>query len=86
MRSTVSLELRRKGKHGGVVTGRVRPLLPGRVLLLRTTASKPSATTKAKNGRFRLELKRLRAGRYQAVYIPPGNRAVRSTSKTGVLK
>ena len=56
VRSTVTLELRRKGKRGAVVTGRVRPVLPGRVLLLRTTASKPSATTKAKNGRFRLKL------------------------------
>lgn len=86
VRSTVTLELRRKGDTGAVATGRVRPVLPGRVLLLRITASRPSAITRAKNGRFRITLERLRPGRYQAVYIPPGNRAVRSTSKTGVLK
>ena len=86
VRSTVTLELRRKNTKGALATGRVRPALAGRVLLLRTTAARPSATTKARKGRFRMSVKRLRKGRYQAVFIPSGNRAVRSTSKTGVIK
>jgi hypothetical protein len=80
--STVRIRVRR----GRVVTGRVRPALPGRVLLLRRGAVKPVATAKPRDGRFRIRLGAARPGRYQAVYIPSGGRAERSTSNTGVIR
>jgi hypothetical protein len=80
--STVRIRVRR----GHVVTGRVRPALPGRVLLLRRGAVKPAATAKPRDGRFRIRLRAARPGRYQAVYIPSGERAERSTSNTGVIR
>jgi hypothetical protein len=84
--SKVRIKVRRLSGGGAMVTGTVRPKLPGRVLWLRTTAAKPSATTRARNGRFQLRLRRPRRGRYQAVYIPSGDRAERSTSNTGVIR
>jgi hypothetical protein len=77
--STVRIRVR-----GHVVRGRVRPALPGRVLLLRRGAVKPTAAVKSRHGRFRLTVRR--PGRYQAVYIPSGERAERSTSNTGVIR
>jgi hypothetical protein len=84
--SRVRVKVRRLRGGGALVTGRVRPALPGRVLWLRTTAAKPSAKTTARKGRFRIHLKKPRRGRYQAVYIPSGDRAERSTSNTGVIR
>ena len=86
VRSTVTLALRRTRSGGAVVRGRVRPKLPGRVLLLRTDSAAPSATTRPRRGRYVKRLRSLRPGRYQAVFIPSGDRAVRSTSKTGVIR
>jgi len=77
--STVRITVR-----GHVVRGRVRPALPGRVLLLRRGAVEPAATARPRDGRFRVRL--ARPGRYQAVYIPSGERAARSTSNTGVIR
>jgi hypothetical protein len=74
-------------RSGGVlVLGRVNPKLPGRVLLLRTNALRPSARTLARRGRFRFTFKQLRPGRYQAVFIPSKGRAERSTSNKGVVR
>lgn len=86
VRSTVSLTVRRTRGGGATLNGRVSPRLPGRILLLRGASVRPTATTTARQGRFRLRLKRARPGRYQAVFVPSGNRAERSTSKSGVLR
>jgi hypothetical protein len=84
--SRVRIKIRRLRGGGALVMGRVRPALPGRVLWLRNTAAKPSARTKARRGRFRIRMERPRKGRYQAVFIPSGRRAERSTSNTGVIR
>jgi hypothetical protein len=84
--SRVRIKIQRLRGGGALVRGRVRPALPGRVLWLRTTAAQPTARTKARNGRFRIRLQHPRRGRYQAVFIPSGKRAERSTSNTGVIK
>jgi hypothetical protein len=77
----------RRLRGGGVlVRGRVNPALPGRVLLLRTDAVRPSARTSARKGRFRFRFNRLRPGRYQAVFIPSKGRAERSTSNKGAVR
>ena len=86
VRSIVALAFRRLRDGRALVTGTVRPALPGHVLLLRANAITPSAMTSARRGRFRLLMRRPIPGRYQAVYIPSGARAERSTSKTGVIR
>jgi hypothetical protein len=68
------------------VSGLVSPRLPGRVLLLRTNAATPSATTRAGHGHFRFTARRFLRGRYEAVFIPYGDRAERSTSASGVIR
>jgi hypothetical protein len=79
--STVRITVRQR-----VVTGTVRPALPGRVLLLRGRAVEPTAKARPHGGRFRVRLRHPRPGRYQAVFIPSGRRAERSTSNTGVIR
>jgi hypothetical protein len=86
MRSKTRISVRRLRDGRVLVRGRVNPALPGRVLLLRTTAVKPSARTKARRGRFAFRLKSPRPGRYQAVFIPSKGRAERSTSNKGVIR
>ena len=86
MFSKTRITVRRMRDGGVLVRGRVNPSLPGRVLLLRTTAVKPSARTAARKGRFRFRLKNPRPGRYQAVFIPSKGRAERSTSNKGVIR
>lgn len=86
VKSTVRVRVRRVRAGGVLVTGRVRPALPGRVLWLRDGSASPAATTSAKRGTFRLRLRHPRRGRYQAVFVPSGNRAERSTSNTGVIR
>jgi hypothetical protein len=86
MLSSTRITVRRMRDGGVLVRGRVNPALPGRVLLLRTTAVKPSARTTARKGRFRFLLKEPRPGRYQAVFIPSRGRAERSTSNKGVIR
>ena len=68
------------------ISGTVKPALPGQLLLLKSSAYKPSATTKPSNGRFAFVLKKPSHGSYQAVFIPSGNRAERSTSNKGVVR
>ena len=86
VRSTVRIGIRRLRSGATQVTGRVHPALPGRVLWLRTTSAKPSATRSVSHGRFTFSFKHLRRGRYQAVFIPSNGRAERSTSNTGVVR
>ena len=86
MRSKTRIKVRRLRNGGVLVKGFVNPALPGRVLLLRTTAVKPSARTKTRKGRFSFRFKHLQRGRYQAVFIPSKGRAERSTSNKGVVK
>lgn len=86
VQSKVRMTLRRLAGGKTVASGRVSPRLPGRVLLLRTNAAVPSATTTARRGSFRFTARRLVRGRYQAVFIPSGNRAERSTSASGVVR
>ncbi len=86
VRSTVRLTLRRLADGRTSGRGVVSPRLPGRVLLLRTNAVVPSAAAVVRNGRFRFPTKRRASGRYQAVFIPSGGRAERSTSRTGVVR
>ncbi len=86
VRSTVRIRVRRRAGGAAVVRGRVAPDLPGRVLLLRGEAVRPAATARARDGRFRIRLAAPRRGRYQAVFIPSGDAAERSTSNTGVIR
>jgi hypothetical protein len=86
VRSKVRIRIRQAGGGAVVVRGRVRPDLPGRVLLLRANAVDPTARTAARHGRFRIRLGHPRPGRYQAVFIPSGQRAERSTSNAGVIR
>jgi hypothetical protein len=86
-KAKVKIKVKRRKDGSAVVTGTVDPKLPGRVLWLRTTAVKPSARTKTTTrGTFRLVLKHPKKGRYQAVFIPSGERAERATSNTGVIR
>lgn len=80
VQSKVRLTLRRVAGGRTVASGLVSPRLPGRVLLLRTNAAIPSARAVARRGHFRFAARRLARGRYQAVFIPAGHRAERSTS------
>jgi hypothetical protein len=80
VQSKVRLTLRRVAGGRTVASGLVSPRLPGRVLLLRANAAIPSARTVARRGHFRFAARRLGRGRYQAVFIPAGHRAERSTS------
>lgn len=84
--SRVRIKVRRLQSGTVVVTGTTSPKLSGRVLLLRTSAVKATARTTARNGTFQLRLKHPQRGRYQAVFIPNGDRAERSTSNTGVIR
>jgi hypothetical protein len=86
VRSTVRIRVRRVAGGAAVVRGRVTPALPGRVLLLRGDAVRPTARAQARDGRFRIRLAAPRRGRYQAVFIPSGHAAERSTSNTGVIR
>ncbi len=81
--SKVRIEVR---GGGALISGRVSPKLPGRVLLLRGQAVKPTAKAKPREGRFQIRLRNPRPGRYQAVFIPSAGRAERSTSNTGVIR
>lgn len=86
MQSRTRISVRRLRDGSALVLGSVRPRLPGRVLWLAADAVRPSTTARARDGRFRLRIRDPRPGRYQAVYIPLGDRAERSTSNTGVIR
>lgn len=66
--------------------GTVRPSLPGQVMLLRTNAYLPTRTTTASRGRFTITLVRPVKGTYEAVFIPVGTTASRSTSNRGAIR
>ncbi len=81
--STVHIKIRKLGGGKARITGEVGPWLPGKLLLLHSTAFKPSqTTTKMKNGKFSFLLKRPRPGGFQVVFVPSNHRAERSTSNT----
>lgn len=86
VQSTVRITVRRLSSGGVAVTGRVRPALPGRVLWLRTTSVAPSASRPVSGSTFTFRLRNPTRGRYQAVFIPAGARAERSTSNTGDIR
>jgi hypothetical protein len=86
VQSKVRLTLRRLAGGKTVASGLVTPRLPGRVLLLRTNAAIASARTVTRNGHFRFRARRLLRGRYEAVFIPSGARAERSTSRSGAVR
>jgi hypothetical protein len=86
VQSTVRMTLRRLANGTTVASGRVTPRLPGRVLLLRSDAAIASARTVVRRGRFRFAARRLARGRYQAVFIPSGGRAERSTSRSALIR
>ena len=86
MYSKVRIKVRRLKSGTVVVSGTTSPKLSGRILWLRSNAVRPSARTSARNGRFTLRFQHPRRGRYQAVFIPSGGRAERSTSNTGVIR
>ncbi len=77
------IKLRKLAGGKARISGEVGPWLPGKLLLLRSGASKPSqTTTKLKNGKFSFLLKRPKPGGYQVVFVPANHRAERSTSNT----
>lgn len=86
VQSTISMKLRRLRSGKTVVSGKVGPPIPGRVLLLRSNAFAATAITTAAKGRFQFKARRLPRGRYEVVFIPSGARAERSTSKSGVVR
>ena len=86
MLSKVRIKVRRLASGAVVVSGTTSPKLSGRILWLRSNAVRPSARTTARNGRFTLRFEQARPGRYQAIFIPSGDRAERSTSNTGVVR
>jgi hypothetical protein len=86
VRSTVRILKVAKRRGRVVLTGRVSPRLPGRVLLLRGEAVRPTKTVRAAAGRFTVVLNAPKRGRYKAVFIPTGERAERSTSNTKSIR
>jgi hypothetical protein len=85
-KSKAFIKVKRRKDGAVVVTGTVDPKLPGRVLLLPRNGIKPAARANTRNGAFRIVLKHPKRGRYQAVVIPTGGRAERTTSNTGVIR
>jgi hypothetical protein len=86
VKSKVRIKVRRRKSGAVLVKGTVRPRVPGRVLLLRTTSPTPSATKRIRKGRFTFRFKHLRRGSYQAVFIPFKGRAERATSNKGAIR
>jgi hypothetical protein len=86
VRSRVRITVKRLRSGATVVRGVVTPALPGRVLWLRSDAVKASASRAVVGGRFTFRFTHAAPGRYEAVYIPTGDRAERSTSNTGVIR
>lgn len=86
--STVKVALRRLRSGAIRVSGRLRPALPGRLLLLGADEVKPTATRAAGGKRFafRFGVGKLEPGRYEVVYIPARGRAERSTSNAVTVR
>ncbi len=79
---TVDVRSRTRLKlHGSVsLRGTVDPALPGKALLLRSDSPTVLATRAVRHGAFTFRAPG--RGAYQAVYVPSGARAERSTSNT----
>lgn len=86
--SLVKVRLRRLRSGAVRVLGRLRPALPGRLLLLGADEVRPTATRAAGKRRFafRFGAGKLEPGRYQVVYVPAAGRAERATSNTVRLR
>ena len=70
------------------MSGRARPKLPGKILLLKEGAVKPRAKRSSKSGRFvfRFAPGSIEPGDYRVVYVPARDRAERSTSNKVTIK
>jgi hypothetical protein len=89
VKSVVRIRVRERPSGAIRLLGRLRPALPGRLLLLEADAVSPTArraTGKGKRFSIRFGAGRLPPGRYQAVYIPARGRAERSTSNTVLIR
>jgi hypothetical protein len=86
VKSRVRIKVRRLKGGGVIVRGTVRPRVPGKVQLIRTTSYKPSASKRPRKGRFTFRFKHLKRGTYQAVFIPSKGRAERATSNKGAVR
>ncbi len=88
VRSRTKIRVRRLRSGATLITGRLDPALPGRLLLLPIDEVRPRAVRRVHGRRFRLRLGRgkLPPGRYQVVYIPLKNRAERSTSNAVTVR
>ena len=87
VRATVHLVSNRRS--GGItrIRGVIAPGLPGRILLIRTTAFRPSlAITTTGKRSFTFRIRHPQAGRYQLIYIPSGERAERTTSRAFTVR
>jgi hypothetical protein len=86
VKAKARIKVKRRRDGAAVITGTVDPKLPGRVQLLPRNGIQPVARAGTRNGVFQIVLKHPKRGRYQAVVIPSGGRAERTTSNTGVIK
>ncbi len=86
--SLVKIRVRELRSGAVRVLGRLRPALPGRLLLLGAEEVAPTATRSAGKRRFafRFGAGKLAPGRYQVVYVPSAGRAERSTSNTVTVR
>ncbi|HTZ86644.1 MAG TPA: hypothetical protein VMB05_08250, partial [Solirubrobacteraceae bacterium] len=84
VRSRTRVKARRM--KGGTIAlrGTVAPGLPGQALLLRVDSPAVVARSKVTGGSFAFRLAKARRSRgaFQVVYVPAGERALRSTSNT----
>ncbi len=86
VRSTVHVYSVRRKNGVTRIVGVVRPALPGRLLLIRTTEYRPSLTLKTSRRSFTFRVRYPRRGRYEVIFIPSGNRAERTTSHAFTIK
>jgi hypothetical protein len=84
VRSRTKVRARALPSGATLISGRIDPALPGRLLLLAANEVRPSAVCAAHGKRFRFRLRpgTLAPSSYQVVYIPRKGRAERSTSNT----
>lgn len=81
-RSAVRIAARRVRSGGWVVSGTVRPGLPGTALLLDANSPTPTAHLAVARRTFVFRLADLDPSRYQVVFVPAHDRAERATSNT----
>lgn len=82
VRSKTVLKARKLRSGAVLISGRIDPPLPGRLLLLPKGEIEPIRTQRAHGKRFsfRFGRDRLAPGRYQVVFVPKAGLATRSTS------